>query len=645
MRIVRTTSREISERKELHFNEKKRITNHCQEVTIELAKRGNDAQQINLIFRVYNEGVAFRYVIPAQTAPLNAVITNELTEFSFTHTNLTIFQESWTESGYFESNLNSLTSHNEMPATIRGANLYCLINEADNQNYSRVRLKKTQENTLQMQFTNGNPAFSGGLQTPWRYIVLANSAVALAKSKYLVYKLNNDNALGDLSWIKPGKVFRVMNLTTQSAIECINFAKATNIEYILFDAGWYGFGYDEQYNVRSDPTKVIPQIDMPAVMSHAQAQGIGVILYVNEVAFKNYNIDGFFNLYRTWGIKGIKLGFVEGRTQRGIAFQHEIIRKAAQYRFVLNIHDEYRPSGTSQIYPNLLTVEGIRGNEYRTNTAQHTTTLPFTRLMTGAGDYTICYKDPNSQNSLLTALQTTKAHQLALNITVFSPLQHVLWYGIPQHYTNATEIEYFKAVPTVWDDTKILNGEIGRYVTIARRSGNKWFVGALNGLTARSVSVPLDFLGSSAPYRVISYEDNNGSIKKEVFEISRTAALQINMTASGGKVFILESTDNYTEPEPEEDLLTEKPPVVYEPAKDWVYPVPAAGFIHLNLPASLANKSTLILSDFSGRIIDQWSVNQAETELSVDKYTRGMYVLTLIDENNIRVYTRKIVLQ
>jgi alpha-glucosidase len=632
MAVVGTTLREINEKIDLHFNEKKWVDNSCREVTIRLAGKANPSREINIIFRVYNEAFALRYDIPQPTPSSKMVVSDEITEFSFDRTDLALFGEAATESGYTETGLNSLSVYNELPALLRGANFYCLINEANNQNHSRVKLYRNKNNTLATRFTDGSCSFNGSFKTPWRYVLFAPTAVELAQNRFLLYTLNEDNALGDLSWIKPGKVMRVMNLTTQSAMEYIDFARNLGLQYILFDAGWYGLGYSEEANPRSDPNKVIAQIDMPAVVEYAKASGIGVLLYVNEVAFKHYDVDTFFTLYKTWGIKGIKMGYVEGRSQQGVAYQHAILKKAAQYQFIINIHDQYRPSGTSRTYPNLLTVEGIRGNEYRTNTARHTTTLPFTRFLTGAADYTFCFKDPNELNVALKELKTSKAHQLALSVAFFSPLQHVLWYGVPQHYTKATEIEFFKAVPTVWDDSKYLDGDIGQHVTIARRSGNKWFIGTLNGLTPRSFSIPLDFMAGDA-YQIVSYEDEGSTIKKSMSFMAKGEMLQFDLPASSGKVFIVEPGQPTAVRDPGVQPLVQ------------LYPNPTTGLLRVKLPGTAIEPLTVVLTDLTGRLIEQYEITQPQLELNLSKHARGVYIIAVTDRKKNQVFRQKIVLQ
>jgi alpha-glucosidase len=274
MAVVGTSLREINEKIDLHFNEKKWVDHSCREVTIRLAGKANPSREMRIVFRVYDEAFAFRYEIPQPTPSTQAVVSDEITEFSFDRTDLALFKEVATESGYEETGLNRLSVYNELPALLRGANLYCLINEANNQNYSRVRLYRNKDNTLATRFTNGTCAFNGSFQTPWRYVLFAQTAIELAQNRFLLYALNDDNALGDLGWIQAGKVIRVMDLTTQSALEYIDFARNLGLQYILFDAGWYGLGYWEEANPRSDPNKVIPQIDMPAVVEYAKANGV-----------------------------------------------------------------------------------------------------------------------------------------------------------------------------------------------------------------------------------------------------------------------------------------------------------------------------------------------------------------------------------
>ncbi len=650
LQLVNTKITAVSQEMNLYFNEKRTLSNSYTNVIFEFSKKENTSRKLFIEFRLYEEGFAFRYLIPQQSNLSTLTISNELSEFVFADTDVTIQAETGTETGYYTASLANYANDNELPSTLKSKSYYYSINEANNQNFSRVKLYRNKTNSLATRLVSGNPTYTNEFVSPWRYVLIAQTASELANNKYLLYKLNEPSQLQDLSWIKPGKVIRVMNLDTQSALEYIDFAKSMNLQYILFDAGWYGLGYSQESNPASDPRKVIATLNMPSIINYATKNGIGVLLYVNEVALKNYPVDECLALYKSWGIKGLKLGFVEGRTQQGIQFQHTMLKKAIDHKFVINIHDQFRPTGTSLTYPNFLTVEGVRGNEYRTNTATHTTTLPFTRFLTGAADYTVCYPDPDGQNAALTVLKTTKAHQLALSVAFFSPLQHTLWYGVPKHYNQPVEIEFFKALPTVWDDTRYLDGEIGKFVVVARRKGNKWFVSVLNGEASRQFSVPLGFMKGENSYQAISYEDSNKSIARKDFVVSNQSSLTFSLNGSSGKVFIIES-DSFIEPSDSVDVDTtpievEVPLASEPPTNDLfkVYPNPTAQKVTIHSKKMPLQDHEVRIVDWMGRTILKNKIANTESyEVNLEKYSAGMYLLLIYDKQNQLIYTTKVV--
>ena len=228
---------------------------------------------------------------------------------------------------------------------------------------------------------------------------------------------------------------------------------------------------------------------------------MGLIVYVDRRQIKKQR-DILFPLYEKWGIKGVKIGFVDVGPQDETAWITETIQKAAEHHLMLNIHDGYRPTGLARTYPNLMTVEGIRGNEHMP-TPEHNCTLPFTRYIAGSADYTVCYYDKR--------IKPSHAHQLAMAVVSFSPLQWIFWYDRPSMYKNEPEIEFFRHVPTVWDDTKVVGGEIGQYATIARRSGEDWFIGTINGSEKRQLEIPLDFLAPGKSYIAHIYSDDDSA--------------------------------------------------------------------------------------------------------------------------------------
>jgi alpha-glucosidase len=185
-------------------------------------------------------------------------------------------------------------------------------------------------------------------------------------------------------------------------------------------------------------------------------------------------------------------------------WMRESVALCAKHHLLVDTHDSYRPVGLSGAYPNLLTQEGIRGNEHMP-TPRHNCTVPFTRFLSGPADYTVCYRNNR--------LQTTDAHQMALSVLYYSPLTLLYWYGKPADYTDLPEREFFRAVPTTWDETRWLGGEIGEWAAVARRSGKNWFIGAITNETARTVNLPLDFLhgGTNANWTLRTYSDKLGS--------------------------------------------------------------------------------------------------------------------------------------
>ena len=217
--------------------------------------------------------------------------------------------------------------------------------------------------------------------------MVGEKSTDLIVNKDIILNLNPENQLNDVSWIKPGKVIRVAKMTQADAKKCVDFAAERGMQYIHLDAGWYG----PEMKMSSDATTVseIKDFNMPELASYALTKRIGLWVYVNQRALIQ-QLDSILPLYKKWGIKGIKFGFVQVGNQRWTTWLHEAVKKCAEYGLMVDIHDEYRPTGFSRTYPNLMTQEGIRGNEEFPD-ATHNTILPFTRFLAGSADYTICY--------------------------------------------------------------------------------------------------------------------------------------------------------------------------------------------------------------------------------------------------------------
>lgn len=526
--ILNKSEKSIKEKFAWPLGEDDTLINNYKEIKIECQ---SSAFRFNLIARVFDGSIAFRYEIPTQKGYDNSTIKKENTEFKFAQP-FTLYQYNQ-ESVFTPTAIDTFKKTCDLPATITTDKLFITIGEAANIDYTKSELKKSNNPySLTTAFIRDSTVkFSGSYQTPWRTISVSKTAIGLHRFSQLFLKLNPPSKEIP-AWIKPGKLIR-SQLNTQSGLECIEFAAKHNFQYIMFDAGWYG----AEFRGTSDPTQVIPQIDMPKVIEYGKEKGIGVILYVNYVGLKA-KLDTILPLYKKWGVKGLKFGFVDGLTQSGLSWLSSAIKRVNDYGFILNIHDNYKPTGLSRTYPALLTQEGIRGDENSPD-AFHTTVLPFTRFLAGPADFTFCY--PNSKNDFSKNLKVSKGQQLALTVVYFSPLQSIFWYGQPNDYTNEEEIEFFRYVPTVWNETHYLAGEIGKNISVARRKGNTWFVGNASGMNDWKQNISLDFLSKGKVYKATVYEDDNhGSIAKRTLTLRKGDLFSVALAKASGQAIIIE---------------------------------------------------------------------------------------------------------
>lgn len=531
IRVQKQKKRSVKQQLAWTLGENSTITNHFNELTLFCQSSGIDFQ---VVFRAFNGSIAFRYIVPKQTQLVSEEIQKELSTFNFTDI-YTLYQYNQ-ESVFTPLAIDSLIKTCDFPATLVSQKYYVSIGEAENNSYTKAELTKGKlANSLAVAFLKDSVRLTTDLATPWRTVSIANNAIGLHQFSDLPYRLSK--RFGDTipTWIKPGKVVR-LSLNTQDGITGIDFAAAHNFQYILFDAGWYG----PEFRSASDPTQIIPELDLHRVIQYGKEKGIGVILYVNKVGLRAH-LDEILPLYKKWGVAGFKFGFVDGLSQEGIVWLNNAIKKTLDYGFILNIHDNYKPTGLSHTYPNLLTQEGIRGNENAPD-AYHNMVLPFTRFLAGAADYTYCY--PNSVKSFANKLLVSKGQQLALSVVYFSPLQAIFWYGNPADYTNETEIEFFKYVPTVWDESHYLQGEIGKYISVARRKGTTWYLGNATGFSDWEGNLSLDFLTSNKTYKMTIFEDDETKgIRKRVLEVKKGYQLAINLKAKGGQAITLEEVN------------------------------------------------------------------------------------------------------
>ena len=524
------------------YGEYAQMRDHYNEMTIHLLKGGKhegsgtayDKRQqylLDIIVRAYDEGVAIRYHFPEATNGLFMHITDDLTSFRFAP-GAEAYHYAWAQA--HANKVKLLKSETvwkdeaERPLTLQLANgLYAAIGEAALTDFVRSKLKLKADNELQMAMFDSADIITA-YDMPWRFIMVGEKAIDLINNKQMVLNLNAPCQISDTSWIKPGKAFRVCRLDMKTCMEGVDFCVDRGLQYIELDAGWYG----PEMKMSSSALKVLEtrDIDMPKLCQYAKSKGIGVWVYVNQRALYQ-QLDQILPLYEKWGISGIKFGFVQIGSQEWTTWLHNAVKKCADHHIMVDIHDEYRPTGWSRTYPNLMTQEGVGGNEEMPD-AEHNTILPFTRFLCGPADYTPCYFNNRVKN--------TKAHQLAMPVVYYSPISFLYWYDLPNVYKGEKELNFWKYCPTVWDESKALQGEIGEYIVQARRSGNDWFVGAMNGLQARDIIVnTADFLQKAKKYRVEIYNDDpklntRTKVASTVQTIKAGKVLKLHLQPTGG---------------------------------------------------------------------------------------------------------------
>ena len=508
------------------WGERSEIRNDYHALTVHLVKPRNPIYTMDLQIRAYDEGVAIRYFFPLNPKGAYYHITAEHTTFPMPAGTRAWFT-GWAQGPYRLLPLKDWPGQATRPLTLElPDSLYVCLTEAAMVNYSRAKftLSKTRPHTVETALYGAVDLISP-VGTPWRVIMIADSPGGLLAHDYMMLNLNKPNQIPDPGWIRPGKMIRVMTQTTRDAERYVDFAAAHHLQYILFDWKWYG----PAFLFSSDASKVTAPVDMPAVIRYARARGIGVWLYVNQQALLKQS-DSLFRIYHAWGVKGVKFGFVQVGSHRWTTWLEKAVRQAAASHIMVDIHDEFRPTGEERSYPNLMTAEGIRGNEEMPD-ADHNTVLPFTRFIAGPADYTICYYDHR--------IRTTHAHQLALAVVYFSPVQTLFWYDRPSDYHGEPEIRFFSEVPTTWDQTRVLSGDIGQYIVVAREKGSDWYLGAITNDSARQLQIPLNFLAPGKQYEAeIYYDDPSAPSRTHVGirsqSVSAGDTLPVRLEASGG---------------------------------------------------------------------------------------------------------------
>ena len=552
------------------WGQRAQVREHYNEITLNLRESAAPGRQFTLVFRSFDDGVAFRYQVPAQTALAgDLVITDELTEFAFARNFSTWWIEAYRNLSFEYQYMNSALSTVSVahtPLTLTDDGIAVAVHEAALVDYSSMTLRNITDNhiTLKadlMPWQGANAGVNPGndhavqvervytkapFQSPWRTIQIAPTEAALLNSS-LILNLNEPMAAGtDTSYIKPGKYMGIwwemhigekdwspgplQGATTERAMQYIDFASQHDIDGLLVE-GW-NQGWEGQWWQRPPTfsfTKPVKGFDIEKVAAYAKAKGVGLIGHHETAAGISYyekQMADAFKYYQRLGVHSVKMGYVgkrlDGREwhdgQYMVRHFKKVVDTAAAHKVMVNAHETVKDTGLSRTYPNLMTRESVRGMEYNGgspdtgNAPNHTVIIPFTRGLSGPIDFTPGIFNFNYQKHRPNnRVPSTLVNQLALYVTLYSPLQMVA--DLPENYAPGGKLHpafaFIDAVPTDWQQSIALDGKIGQYLVMARqdKASEHWFVGATSNEQARTLQLPLQFLQQNRSYDAVWYQD------------------------------------------------------------------------------------------------------------------------------------------
>ena len=504
------------------------VQNNFNEKVISLSNE--DGKTMDMIFRAYDDGIAFRYRIPEQEQLDEIEITNELSTFSFPNDarywglHLNSYTTSY-ETDYTEAHLSEIPPDDllSLPVLVEVSDeAWVGLSEANLENYAGMYVKRDALSPQTLYSSLSPLPDSSGILvkgttpviSPWRVLMVADRPGRLSESN-IILNLNDPVAIDD-SWIKPGKaawdwwsgsIVKGQDfegrMDTRTMKHYIDFASDYDLEYMLVDAGWSAYIFGEG-RPRMDITRMNPNIDIPELVTYGAERGVDIIIWLHWTAVDT-QMDEAFPLYEEWGVKGVKIDFMDRDDQEMVDFYHRVAKKAAEHKLLVDFHGAYKPDGLRRTYPNVITREGVMGLEYSKwsdrNTPYQNAVYPFTRMLAGPMDYTPggfnnAQQDQFEIRNREPMTQGTRCHQLALFVIYESPLMVLADY--PDNYRGQPGVEFLSKVPSSWDETRALIDEVGELVSFARRRGNEWYMGTITDWTSRDVDIPLDFLGEGA---------------------------------------------------------------------------------------------------------------------------------------------------
>jgi alpha-glucosidase len=569
VKIVRATPAETDETYRLVTGKSSVVRNHFNALKLDLEEDGRTPRKLSVEARAYDDAIAFRYVIPDQSAMREFRLTSEATEFHLSKDATTYalllpnFRTSY-ESEYVKLNASAFSGQNGLSAKlliglpflthVPGV-AWAAITEADLRGNSSMYLVNTATkwggHVFRSEIAPGDDpdvAITGTLphHTAWRVLLVGDEPGALIESN-VITSLNPESEIKDTSWIHAGltswdwwsgslNAEGKSAFTTETMKYYVDFAAKSGFPYMLVDAGW---------SPRDDIMKMNGRVDIPELVRYAAPKNVKIWIWMHYHAV-DAQMEQAFPLFEKWGVAGLKIDFIERDDQRGIDFYYRAAREAALHHLMVDFHGATKPTGIERTFPNILGYEGVLGMEQSRAGARdnpmHRVMLPFTRMLAGPMDYTPGGFDNATEADFVpraphTMVMGTRAQQLAMYAVYQAAFQMVS--DSPKAYQDQPAFDFIKHAPDTWDETKVLNGDPGEYITMARRSGQTWFLGSMTNWMPRDLDLPLSFLGEGR-YTAEIYADapdaaqypKSTTILKKV--VDRNSHLAARLAPGGG---------------------------------------------------------------------------------------------------------------
>lgn len=596
-KITSVVNNQVDSTWQLPWGERKNVTDNHNEVLVTFSTDRDTANKYKVRFRAFNDGIGFRYEVPKQKGLKNVKITNELTEFALTDAKETtawwIPARGWNryEYTYKTSSVEGI-DRAHTPFTFKlPSGTHVSIHEAALVDYAAMTLNQKRPGILKADLTPWSDGVlvktKESFKTPWRTIQVSRDAVGLLNSD-LILNLNEPNKLGDVSWVEPGKYIGIWwgmhinantwgsgekhGATTSETMRYMDFAAEHGFSGVLVE-GW-NIGWDGDWFHNGDVfnfAKPYDDFDIKKVTQYGASKGVDLIGHHetsgNVTNYRNQMSDAY-GLYQKHGVRQVKTGYVADGGNIKRIDENGIVKKewhdgqfmvseylhsvteAAKHKISINTHEPIKATGLRRTYPNWIAREGARGQEFNAwgtppNPPEHTAILPYTRLLAGPMDFTPGIFDMsfNGLGDKSNRPQTTLAKQLALYVVLYSPIQMAA--DLPKNYlANMPAFQFIKDVPTDWQESIAIAGEVGDYVAFARqeRDGKDWYVGALTDENSRKLILPLDFLEQGKHYQAQIYRDGeNTEWKNNPYEmvienkqVTAADSLTLHLATSGG---------------------------------------------------------------------------------------------------------------